>query len=355
MGIRGSYATEDWVADLGLITKKFDNWVDNLLGIKQGPPENPAYQVYIDRLKREQTLYDKLKTEYPDKEFILGGHSYGGSLIKGLSIANNQEFSGYTYNSFLHPEFNDDHKNIIQKNIFGDIVSLFEETKDVKKLDHHASIEASVKIIDLLVLEKAKGVPIDILTHHINEAKKAKTAAIEGLDSGITPRGTWHEGINLRPGQLDVWHSDISPYLEAKRDLEGLTEGTEAYRVGETKLLEAIKSIQDHPAFGSYDFTEAGEFSAVIEDFTPHPETIGRVNKLLLKEKVLKNVLTAFKVLGRIGEFMLLKDIITELHSSKAFKPQDEGLAMWDAIKSHKDDRLREVFNNKLDIVGLEY
>ena len=37
MGIRGSYATEDWVADLGLITKKFDNWVDNLLGIKQRP------------------------------------------------------------------------------------------------------------------------------------------------------------------------------------------------------------------------------------------------------------------------------------------------------------------------------
>ena len=70
---------------------------------------------------------------------------------------------------------------------------------------------------------------------------------------------------------------------------------------------------------------------------------------------MLKNVLTAFKVLGRIGEVMLLKDIIVELHSSKAFKPLDEGLAMWDAIKSQKDDRLREVFNNKLDIVGLEY
>lgn len=340
MGIRGSYAAEDWVADLGLMTKKFDNWVNDLIGRKQKGPENPAYQVYINRLKREQTLYNKLKAEYPDKEFILGGHSYGGSIIKGLSIANNQEFSGYTYNSFLHPEFNDDHKNIKQNNIFGDVVSLFEETKDVKKLDHHASIEASVKIMELLAASKIKGAGVDAFTKYIGKSKDAATDALIGLDEDV---------------EIAEYLYEVRPYLEAKEGMKGLKRGTGAYRVANTKLQASIKHIKEHPAFGNYDFSEAGEFSEAISDFTPNTETIKGVDKLLLKEKVLKNVLTAFKVLGRIGEVMLLKDIITELHSSKAFKPLDEGLAMWDAIKTHKDDRLRDVFNKKLDIVGLEY
>jgi hypothetical protein len=341
MGIRGSHAPEDWLADLGLLSKKFDDWVYNLLD--KTPPkgrENPAYKIYLERFKRTQGLYTKLKGLYPDKQFVLGGHSYGGSLIKGLSIANNKEFEGYTYNSFLHPEFNDDHPNIRQKNIFGDIVSLFEKTKDIKKLDHRATTQAGVKIVELATASKIKNVGVGALSSYISAQRGIQSDVLLNMDLTHT---------------LDEYVHYIRPYLNEQKGMVGLTRGTEAFYKQRSKVIGALDAIKDAPNFMAYDFTKKDELRTMIKEFTPNSELIGKADKLLLKEEVLRNVLKGFEYLAWIGQVMFVKDIITELHSSSAFKPNDESLAMGDWEKQKKDNRMRRVFYEKLDEVGLDY
>lgn len=337
MGIRGSHAPEDWIADLGLLTKKFDNWANKLVGRTYEGRDNPAYKMYLQRFKRTQELYTKLKGLYPDKQFVLGGHSYGGSIIKGLSIANNKEFEGYTYNSFLHPEFNDDHKNIKQSNIFGDIVSLFEKTSDVSKLDHRATKQAGVKIVELAGAFKLKGVAKEALTKYIENEKRLRTNILFGTEG------------------LDEYVHFIRPYLKNQKGMEGLKRGTEAFYKQRSKVVSALDNLKANEAFGGYDFTKRGELKELIKDFTPSIEAIGKADNLLFKEKVLQNVLNAFDVLGWIGYIMFSFDIGKELHRSSSFQPQNKSLAMEDWEKQKKDNRMREVFYEKVDKVWWDY
>ena len=114
IGLRGSSNFKDFVADAQIGVK-------SLIGL----PDALA-NTLNNRYARDDEMFNKIRTRYPDKKIIIGGHSLGNAL--GMNILKNHKedknISFYGYNGWEHESYNKDSRatNI---NKTGDLVSLF--------------------------------------------------------------------------------------------------------------------------------------------------------------------------------------------------------------------------------------
>ena len=114
IGLRGSSNFKDFVADAQIGVKSLTGLPDALANTLN------------NRYARDDEMFNKIRTRYPDKKIIIGGHSLGNAL--GMNILKNHKedknISFYGYNGWEHESYNKDSRatNI---NKTGDLVSLF--------------------------------------------------------------------------------------------------------------------------------------------------------------------------------------------------------------------------------------
>ena len=114
IGLRGSSNFKDFVADAQIGVKSLTGLPDALANTLN------------NRYARDDEMFNKIRTRYPNKKIIIGGHSLGNAL--GMNILKNHKedknISFYGYNGWEHESYNKDSRatNI---NKTGDLVSLF--------------------------------------------------------------------------------------------------------------------------------------------------------------------------------------------------------------------------------------
>lgn len=116
-GIRGSSAVKDFVADGEIGLKSFTGWPDSLS------------DTLLNRYKRDEDIYQKIRQKYPNHHITMSGHSLGNTL--GMNILKNhpddKNINFFGYNGWIHPDYNKD-KRAYTTRQQGDLVSKFTPT-----------------------------------------------------------------------------------------------------------------------------------------------------------------------------------------------------------------------------------
>ena len=116
-GLRGSSVPKDFVADAEIGLKNVMGYPDALS------------QTLNNRYARDEAMYNKIRTEYPNKHIIMAGHSLGNTL--GMNILKNhrddQNLKFFGYNGWIHPDYNKDRRAYHTRQE-GDLVSTFTPT-----------------------------------------------------------------------------------------------------------------------------------------------------------------------------------------------------------------------------------
>ena len=113
-GIRGSSAVKDFVADGEIGLKSFTGWPDSLS------------DTLLNRYKRDEDIYQKIRQKYPNHHITMSGHSLGNTL--GMNILKNhpddKNIKFFGYNGWIHPDYNKDKRAYLTRQE-GDLVSTF--------------------------------------------------------------------------------------------------------------------------------------------------------------------------------------------------------------------------------------
>ena len=113
-GLRGSSSIKDFVADSEIGLKSFTGWPDSLS------------ETLLNRYKRDEDIYQKIRQKYPNQHITMSGHSLGNTL--GMNILKNhpddKNIKFFGYNGWIHPDYNKD-KRAFSTRQEGDLVSTF--------------------------------------------------------------------------------------------------------------------------------------------------------------------------------------------------------------------------------------
>lgn len=123
-GLRGSVAPKDYVADAEVGLK-------NIMGFPDALSET-----LINRYKRDDDIYKRIRAKYPNRQIIMGGHSLGNTL--GMNILKNHQddrnIKFFGYNGWIHPDYNKDTRAYHTRQE-GDLVSTFTPADSTIDLD----------------------------------------------------------------------------------------------------------------------------------------------------------------------------------------------------------------------------